>query len=206
LEEQPRLDCPPVEAVPLNLHCRDEIIPILRALQHIYGQPPLRREILKLVGNDVNRDSSPDHGREGMSYWTITVLAAVRLGCNLDYDKLQDLAEQHRNLRWMMGIGDWQSEIDFGWRRIRDNLCWLRPTTLEKINQAIVGAGHQLAPEAIKRVRGDTFVVETNIHYPTESSLIKECKWSRTEDFRWFCCIQRYRNRWEHSAIISKRL
>ena len=27
-------------------------------------------------------------------------------------------------------------------------------------------------PEAIKAVRGDTFVVETNIHYPTESSLI----------------------------------
>jgi hypothetical protein len=174
LQEQPRLDCPPVEAVPLNLHCRDEIIPILRALQHIYGQPPLRREILKLVGNDVNRDSSPDHGREGLSYWTITVLAAVRLGCNLDYDKLQDLAEQHHNLRWMMGIGDWQDEMDFGWRRIRDNLCWLRPMTLEKINQAIVGAGHQLAPEAIKRVRGDTFVVETNIHYPTESSLIKD--------------------------------
>ena len=30
--EQPRLDCPPVDAVRLNLDCRDEIIPILRAL------------------------------------------------------------------------------------------------------------------------------------------------------------------------------
>ena len=64
--EQPRLDCPPVDAVPLNLNCRDEIIPILRALQHVYGQAPLRREILDLVGKDVNRDSSPDHGREGL--------------------------------------------------------------------------------------------------------------------------------------------
>ena len=27
-------------------------------------------------------------------------------------------------------------------------------------------------PEAVKAVRGDSFVVETNIHYPTESSLI----------------------------------
>ena len=33
-------------------------------------------------------------------------------------------------------------------------------------------AGHQLAPKAIESVRGDTFVVETNIHYPTESSVI----------------------------------
>jgi hypothetical protein len=74
-QEQSRLDCPPVNAVPLNLNCRDEIIPILRALQHVYGQVQLRREILDLIGNDVNAGSSPNRGREGLSYWTITVLA-----------------------------------------------------------------------------------------------------------------------------------
>ena len=173
-QEQPRLDCPPVDAVPLNLNCRDEIIPILRALQHVYGQVHLRREVLDLVGKDVNPDSSPDRGREGLSYWTIMVLAAVRLGCNFDYDKLQDLAEQHRTLRLMMGIGDWQDEEDFDWRRIRDNLCLLQPATLEKINHLLVATGHQLAPKAIAAVRGDTFVVETNIHHPTESTLIED--------------------------------
>jgi IS5 family transposase len=173
-QEQPRLDCPPVDALSLNTNCRDEIIPILRALQHVYADAPLRTKLLRLVGKDVNTVSSPDEGRTGLSYWTISVLAAVRLGCNLDYDKLQDLAEQHRNLRLMMGIGDWEDQTDFDWRRIRDNICLLRPATLEKINHLIVDAGHQLAPDAVKAVRGDTFVVETNIHYPTESSLIKD--------------------------------
>jgi hypothetical protein len=135
-QEQPRLDCPPVDAVLLNPNCRDEIIPIWRALQHVYAQAPLRHELLDLIGKDVNPDSSPDRGREGLSYWTIMVLAAVRLGCNFDYDKLQDLAEQHRALRLMMGIGDWEDQTDFDWRRIRDNLCLLRPQTLEKINRA----------------------------------------------------------------------
>src|SRR5262249_30244723 len=101
-----------------------------------------------------------------------TVLAAARLGCNLDYDKLQDLAENHRSLRHIMGIGDWQEEVDFDWRRIEDNLIKLRPETLKKINDLVVQAGHALEPKAIEVVRGDTFVVETNIHYPTESSLI----------------------------------
>lgn len=174
LQEQPRLDCPPIHAVPLNLNCRDEIIPILRALQHVYEDAPVRDEILALVGADANGDSSPDCGRTGMGYWTITVLAAVRLGCNFDYDKLQDLAEQHRTLRRMMGIGDWQDQESFDWRRIRDNLCLLKPATLEKINHAIVAAGHKVAPEAAESVRGDTFVVETNIHYPTESALIAD--------------------------------
>lgn len=172
LNPQPRLDCPPIETIKLNLNCRDEIVPILRALQHIYGDSKLRREILDLVGDDVNRETSNEHGRPGMDYWQIAVLAAVRLGCNLDYDKLQDLAEQHRNLRLLMGIGDWEEEVDFDWRRIRDNLCHLRPKTLKKINCLIVGAGHKLAPAAVKTVRGDTFVVETNIHHPTESGLI----------------------------------
>jgi hypothetical protein len=107
-----------------------------------------------------------------MNYWEITVLAAARLGCNLDYDKLQDLAENHRCLRQIMGIGDWQEGVDFDWRRIEDNVIKLRPETLKKISNLVVSAGHQLEPKAIEVVRGDTFVVETNIHYPTESSLI----------------------------------
>jgi IS5 family transposase len=168
-----RLDCLPIREVTLNLDCRDEIIPILRALQHLYGNAPLRRELLGLVGKDVNQKTSHKRGRRGMNYWEIAVLAGVRLGCNLDYDKLQDLAENHRRLRQIMGIGDWQAEeVDFDWRRLEDNLIKLRPETLKKINDLIVRAGHELQPQAIKSVRGDTFVVETNIHYPTESSLI----------------------------------
>ena len=169
---QRRLDCERVLNVKLNLNCRDEIVPVLRALQHIYADPDLRQEILDLVAQDVNQSSRADRGREGMDYWQVLVLGAVRLGCNLDYDKLQDLAEQHRALRQIMGIGDWDEKTDFNWRRIRDNVCLLQPSTIEKISHLIVAAGHELAPEAIKKVRVDSTVVETNIHYPTESSLI----------------------------------
>jgi IS5 family transposase len=170
---EPRLDCLPIDKVKLNLECRDEIIPILRALQQFYGQAELCQPLLALVGKDVNGTSSRKHGRRGMNYWEIVVLAAARLGCNLDYDKLQDLAENHRSLRHIMGIGDWQEEeIDFDWRRIEDNVNKLRPETLCKINELIVQAGHQEKPKAIEAVRADTFVVEANIHYPTESSVI----------------------------------
>jgi hypothetical protein len=168
-----RLDCLPISEVKLNLECRDEIIPILRALQHVYADAERRRELLALVGKDVNGTTDRKRGRRGMTYWEIVVLASARLGCNLDYDKLQDLAENHRSLRRIMGIGDWQDdEVDFDWRRIEDNLNMLRPATLQKINALVVKAGHVLDPEAIESVRGDTFVVETNIHYPTESSVI----------------------------------
>lgn len=171
-DPQRQLDCPAVDHIVLNLNCRDEIIPILRSLQYVYQDTALCQNLLDLIGKDVNGTTSHKLGRRGLDYWSITVLASVRLGCNLNYDKLQDLAEQHRNLRFMMGIGDWRDPEIFDWRRIRDNLCLLQPATLEKINHLIVQAGHQLVPDAAKTVRGDTFVVETNVHYPTESSLI----------------------------------
>ena len=172
LNPQPGLSCTPVLEVELNTGCRDEIIPILRAAQHIYSQPELRQQLLGLVGKDVNRYTSRKRGRQGMEYWQIAVLAAVRLGCNLNYDKLQDLAEQHRALRQIMGIGDWDAHVHFDWRRIRDNIDWLRPETLRKINELVVAAGHKLVPKAAESVRGDSFVVETNIHYPTDSTLL----------------------------------
>jgi hypothetical protein len=36
-DSQLRFDCPAVAEVRLNTECRDEIITILRALQHIYS-------------------------------------------------------------------------------------------------------------------------------------------------------------------------
>ena len=150
----------------------DEIIPILKGLQHIYSQPELRDELLDAVAQDVNGTSSADLGRPGMTYWSILVLGAVRLGCNFDYDRLQNLAEEHRSLRQVMGIGGWCDDQTFDWRCLRDNICLLSPDTIERVNHLIVAEGHRLVPEAAETVRGDSFVPATNIHYPTDSSLI----------------------------------
>ena len=135
-DRQRRLDCPSVVKVPLNLNCRNETIPILRGLQHIYGSPRMRDSILRAIAKDVNGKSSALLGRPGMSYWEILVLAAARLGCSYNYDQLQDLAENHRALRRVMGIGDWETEEKdlkkFDWRRIESNLNLLSPETIEK--------------------------------------------------------------------------
>ena len=158
----------------LNTNCRDEIVPILRALQHLYGSAALRDAVLADVAAHVNRSTSAKLGRDGMTFWRILVLAAVRLGCDLDYDKLQDLAENHRRLRQIMGLDGWDDKRSSDYRRIWENVTRVRPETIEKINNRIVAAGHELAPQAAEAVRGDGFVVQSNIHYPTDSSLIAD--------------------------------
>ena len=169
---QRRFDCSPIAEVPLNFECRDEVVPVLAGLQFLYQDSQLRRKVVGLVAEDVSDDSRRDVGRPGLDDWHVVVLAAVRLGCNYDYDKLQDQAQNHLGLRGLLGIGDWECAEQFTSRRIRDTLCLLRPCTIEKINHAIVAAGQRLHGEARCSVRADSFVVETNIHYPTESSLI----------------------------------
>lgn len=168
---QRRFDCTPIAELTLNYECRDEVIPVLAGLQHVYTCHSLRREVVRLVAEDINRETRRDVGRPGLDDWQIVVLAAVRLGCNYDYDKLQDQAENHRALRTLLGVGAWDA-TDFSARRIRDTLCQLQPETLAAINQAVVSHGQELQPEAAESVRADSFVVETDIHYPTESGLI----------------------------------
>lgn len=51
-------------------------------------------------------------------------------------------------------------------------MCQIQPSTIQAINDAIVTHGQQLDESAAASVRVDSTVVETNIHYPTESSLI----------------------------------
>lgn len=171
-QSQHRFDCSPIAQVELNLDCRDEMIPILAGLQHLYTDSNLRNKVVKLVGQDLNKESRRDIGRPGMDDWQVVVLAAVRLGCEYDYDKLQDQVENHRALRGIMGIGEWEKGEGFGNRRIRDTLCQLDSDTIAKLNEAIVTAGQEIHGTASESVRADSFVIETNIHYPTESSLI----------------------------------
>ena len=169
--KQLRLDTVPIPDVELNLQSRDRLVPVLRALQHVYSESELTDRILKLVASDVNPDSRTDTGRKGMDYWHICVLASVRLGCNYTYDQLQDFAEEHRKLRAIMGLGS-LDETSFHHKTLRNTICLLQPETLEQISLAIVAEGHKLRPDAIDKVRADSFVMETGIHYPTESSLL----------------------------------
>jgi IS5 family transposase len=169
--KQLRLDTVPIPNVELNLQSRDRLVRVLRALQQVYSDSNLTDRILALIATDINKDSRTDTGRKGMDYWHICVLAAVRLGCDYTYDQLQDFAEEHRKLRGIMGLGS-LDETEFHHKTLRNTFCLLRPETIEQINHAIVEVGHKLRPDAIENVRADSFVMETNIHYPTESSLL----------------------------------
>ena len=66
----------------------------------------------------------------------------LRLGLNADYDRIHELANEHKTLRQRLGVGDWQAHVQFELQTLKDNLRLFTPERLDRINQEVVRAGH----------------------------------------------------------------
>jgi transposase, IS5 family len=183
IEPQMQLGELAIGAIKLDPKSRDDIPQLLRGLQHIYTTPELRGSIFAILeevlperqveGKTVKAD--PNNGRPGMSQWQILVLGVLRLGLNADYDRIQELANEHKTLRQMLGHSDWSDVKYYNLQTLKDNLRLFTPEILDRINQEVVRAGHQaLKKKPAEGVVGrcDSFVVETNVHFPTDVNLL----------------------------------
>jgi IS5 family transposase len=168
-----------ISAIALDLRSRDDIPRILAGLQYIYVTPALREEVFAMLAEVLpeGKDGkvSAETGRPGMEQWKILVLGTLRLGLNADYDRIQELANQHATIRQMLGHGAWDEDIHYSLQTLKENLRLFTPELLDRINQVVVRAGHQLvkkSPEEGLNARADSFVVETDVHYPTDINLL----------------------------------
>lgn len=67
---------------------------------------------------------------------------------NTDYDRLHELANHHRTIRQFLGHSDWYDDEHYNAQTLRDNLQLFTPEILDRINQAVVKAGHTLVKKA----------------------------------------------------------
>ena len=153
---------------------RDDVPKVLKGLQHIYVTESLRSEIFELLEKEISPTVDKRNGRPGMTLWRILVCGVLRLDLNADYDRLHELVNQHLTLRQMLGHGEFDREM-YHFQTLKDNVALLTPELLDKINQVVVSGGHVLlkknGAEAL-RGRCDSFVVETDVHYPTDINLL----------------------------------
>ena len=175
LREQVQMGEMDITAVPIELDSRDEIPQLLRGLQYIYATPTVRRRIFDILLELVPMDIQMDNGRSGMDLWKIFVLGTIRLNCKWDYDKLQEIANNHVTLRRILGHGLLDMDARYPRQTLCDNLRWFTPEILNKINKVVVEAGHRvvgIASDAPLTARCDSFVVETDVHFPTDINLL----------------------------------
>ena len=153
---------------------RDDIPKILRGLQHLYLNVELREQIFALLEKEIAPKVDKRNGRPGMELWKILVCGVLRLDLNADYDRVCELVNHHNTIREMLGHGPFNDE-SYHFQTLKDNVSLFTPELLDKINQLVVEAGHVLVKkkdDEVLRGRCDSFVVETDVHYPTDINLL----------------------------------
>jgi len=203
-----------ISAIELDSKSRDDIPRILRGLQYIYTTVELREEVFAILaevlpeGTDGEGKARADTGRPGMEQWKILVLGTLRLGLNADYDRILELANQHNTIRQMLGHSDWADERRYSLQTLKENVRLFTPEILDRINQVVVRAGHQLvkkSPDEGLNIRADSFVVETDVHYPTDINLLLDAVRKAIETCAQLCQDEDLSD-WRQSAYNIKQL
>jgi transposase, IS5 family len=175
-EQQLSLGVIPIGDVKIRLRSRDCVPSFLAALQYIFITPEYNEKIFSILEDKLIKGKKKT-GRPGMDLWTIFVLAQFRLCLNISYDRLHELANEHKTLRQILGIekGFGHEPVEIGYQNILDNVSLLDDATVKELNVIIVELGHDVFKKkraAALHLKTDSFVVESNVHFPTDYNLL----------------------------------
>jgi len=178
-EVQLALGKTPIEKVVLPARSRDELPPVLAGLQWIFQTAELNRQIFELLEKKVVGGKKAT-GRPGLDLWHILVLGIVRLALDCDYDRLEHLANYDGLLRQILGLSPMLSDQEkpFHYKTLSENVCHVDEELLRQINALVVQAGRaafkkkENGPAEPIRAKADSYVLETNVHFPTDLNLL----------------------------------
>ena len=164
-----------IATITFDPRSRDEIPKLLRGLQEIYCNRKVRDAVFTALRDLIPEGVDANNGRRGMDLWKILVLGTLRLSCNWDYDKLMDIVNNHKTLRLMLGHSSVLDDYHYPLQTLRDNLSLFTPEVLDRINRVVLQHGYQIVGKKKDeglRASCDSFVVETDVHYPTDINLL----------------------------------
>jgi IS5 family transposase len=118
----------------------------------------------------VGRRVSSRHGREGMSGEQVLRVILVKQLDGFSYDERSLHLADSMSYRTFCRIGIAQKVPTS--KTLQRNVKMVQPRTLEKNNRLLVEHASAAGIEDGKKLRVDCTVMETNIHEPTDSSLL----------------------------------
>jgi len=176
-EQQLSIGQLPISETKISIKSKNSLDELLAALQEIYCTEEYNEKIFSLLEKHINAQKKRT-GRRGMDLWCIFVLAQVRLCLNATYDVLHNLSNNHRTMRQIMGVerSFGYGREEFSYQNIYDNITMLSDDLIMEINRVVLDFGHK---EVFKkkestalRLKTDSFVVESNVHFPTDYNLL----------------------------------
>ena len=174
--EQMKIGAIDIASIKIDKQSRDQIPKTLLGLQYIYTNTELRDQLFQVLKQALPKSSFQGLGRYGMSAWEILVLASIKLSCDTDYDHLKEISDNHQNVRLILGLSPLiDNDTTYGLQTLKDNIGLLSDDTLKKMNQIVVEHAQKFcgkSDDSALFCRCDSFVVQTDVHYPTDIGLM----------------------------------
>lgn len=167
----------PISEVEIPTDKRSGALPgLCAALKEIFTTPKWNEKVFEILEEKL-LSGKKRTGRPGMDLWQLFVLSQVRLCQNISYDELHDFANHHTLIREIMGVesGFGYSKHKYSYQNITDNLSLLDDQVVQELNEVIVEFGHEVFKKkeaAAFSLKTDSFVVESNVHFPTDYNLL----------------------------------
>ena len=139
-----------ISDIKFDVKSRDDIPQLLMGHQYIYVTKWLREEVFKILETMIPKNVDVKNGRPGMDLWRTFVLGTLRVNLNWDYDRLHEMANNHKTIRQMLGHGKPDDEYTYKLQTLKDNVALLTPDILAKISAVTVKAGHTFCKKKTK--------------------------------------------------------
>jgi IS5 family transposase len=152
-----------LKRAPFQMHLERK----LREMDRLLEDPKL----ILAVSNDLLR-SAPQAAWNGRPATPVVVTlrcAVVRALMGWSYETAHQEIEGSLKWRWFCRIYD---RAVPNHSTLRDREALLRPQTLQRLNRWVVQLAQREGVTQGKKLRTDGTVIETNMHYPTDSHLL----------------------------------
>lgn len=147
---------------------RNQIAKELQQMSQVLDATP---KVVDLAYQDLVRSARPTTGREGMTAEQVLRCAILKQYRQLTYEELAFHLEDSDSFRGFsrLEMGQYPCKSI-----LQENIKALREETWEAIHREIIGYAKEVKIETGRKVRIDATAVETDIHHPTDSTLLAD--------------------------------
>lgn len=142
----------------------------LLEIDRILEEAPDIAAVLSQILLDLGA-SSAQKGREGMSAEQVLRAGIIRMRLGLRYRDLEHATQDSLSIREFLKIGYARG---FKKSSLQKNIKRVKDSTWEMLNNCLKIFAQKHGIEDGKKIRSDTTCSETNIHYPTDGTLLDD--------------------------------
>jgi len=140
----------------------------LQMMSQILDKNP---KILEGVYNDLVGIKNSDTGRLGMTAEQVLRCGILKQYRDLTYEELAFHLEDSQSFRAFARLEMGQYPVG---STLQENIKALKEKTWEGINRLVIGYAEEEELEEGRKIRLDSTGVESNIHYPTDATLVQD--------------------------------